>query len=97
MRPAIDLDDVARLVEMIVNGVCIGDDVAFVAREHVIDGVGVVLRRVLEEHMTLWCDEDPKVSRATFFGLLHEHAGRVDEDVRLSKRVLVHRRDQRPR
>ena len=47
--PASDLDDVAGLVEVIVDGVGIGDEVALVAGEEAVDGRAVVLVRIAVE------------------------------------------------
>ena len=61
-----DLLHVAARVEVVVDRVRVGDEVAAVAGEHVVDGVAVVAARVLEEHVPLRRDEHPEVARAAF-------------------------------
>src|SRR6202453_4084028 len=45
VSPARDLHDVARRVEVVVDGVCVGDEVAAVVAEQRIDGLSVVAVR----------------------------------------------------
>jgi hypothetical protein len=75
--PAPDLDDVAGLVEVIVDGVGIGDEVALVAGEETIDGLAVVLVRVAVEDVPPRRDEHPEMGAAALLLGLDEDAGRV--------------------
>jgi len=80
MGPAVDLDDTACRVKMIVDGVGVGDETALVVGEDVVDGGARVIARVLEEDMSLRRDEYPEVSRSAALLVLYEHAGRVDAE-----------------
>jgi hypothetical protein len=68
---------------MIVDGVSVGDEIAAIAGEHVIDRTTRVLGRVLEQHVPLRGDDDPEVAGAAALGVLHEHAGGIDAEIRL--------------
>jgi hypothetical protein len=48
VRPAVDLDDVASRVEMVVDDMRVGDEEALIAGQHVVDGVARMIRRELE-------------------------------------------------
>jgi hypothetical protein len=46
--PTLDLDDVTARIEMVVDSMRVSDEEAFISREHIVDGVARMLRRVLE-------------------------------------------------
>ena len=66
--PAPDLDHVAVFVEVIVDRVGIGDEMALVAGEQAIDGLAVVPVRVPVEDVPLGRDEHPEVGPAALCG-----------------------------
>jgi len=94
MGPAPDLDDVAGLVEMVVDRVGVGDEVTLVAGEQAVDGRAVVLVRVPVKDVPARRDEHPEVGPATLLLGLHEDTGGVDAQVRLREGVAQHRLDQ---
>jgi hypothetical protein len=53
VRPAPDLDHLAARVEVVVDRVRVGDEIALVAREQPVDAGAVVPRRVVEDHVPL--------------------------------------------
>ena len=77
VRPAADLDDRAVGIEMVVDDVRVGDEIALVAREQPVDAGAVVAGRVAEEHVPRGRHQDPEVAEAAFLFGLHEHARRV--------------------
>lgn len=95
VRPTIDLDDVAARVEVIVDDVRVGNEIALVAGEYFVDGIARVVACELEEHVPAGRDQYPEVARSTALLLQHEHAGGVDTEIGLLERVLAHRRDKR--
>ncbi|MEZ4226992.1 MAG: hypothetical protein R3B13_38990 [Polyangiaceae bacterium] len=74
MGPAIDLGDGAVLVQVVVHGVRVGDEVARVAGEQIVDGVAVVM--LLNSNNT-WRSgaTSAEVTVATLLLGLHEDAG----------------------
>jgi len=52
--PARDFNDVTLFVEMLVDGVCVGDEVTLVALEQVVDGEAVVFARIAVKHVLFW-------------------------------------------
>jgi len=95
VRPAVDLDHVPAAVEVVIDAVGVGNEVAVVAGEDIVDRVARVLRRVLEQDVAPRRDHHPEVARAALVLVLHEHAGRVDAEVRLREAVETHRLDER--
>jgi hypothetical protein len=59
----------------------VGDEVALIAGEYVVDGVARVVARELEQHVPAGSDQHPEVTGAASLLLLHEHAGGVDAQV----------------
>jgi hypothetical protein len=66
MSPTGYLDDVAGLVQVVIDGVRVGDEIAFVAAEESVDRFAVVFRRVGIKHVPLGRDEHEEVSVAAF-------------------------------
>jgi hypothetical protein len=66
VSPAGDLDERAALVEVVEDGVRVGDEVALVSVEQTVDRGRVVLGGVLEEHVPLGRDDDPEVAASAF-------------------------------
>jgi hypothetical protein len=95
VRPAVDLHHVAAPIEVVVDGVGVGDEIALVAGEDVVDGVARVVARELEEHVSSGRDEDPEVPCPAPLRVLNENARRVDAEVRLRERVRAHRGHER--
>ncbi len=95
MGPAADLDDVAVAVQVVVDGVSIGDQVARVAGQQAVDRRAVVASRVPKQHVLLWRHGDPEVACATALLGQHEDARRIHAQVRLLHRVRPHRLYQR--
>jgi hypothetical protein len=95
MGPACDLDDVAGLVEVIVDGGGIGDEVALVAGEQAVDRVAVVRVRIAIEDVALGRDEHPEVGAPALLLGLDEDAGGVGAQVGLGEGVAQHRLDER--
>ena len=95
MGPAVDLDDVALGVEVVVDDVRVGDEIAAIALEDFVHGVTRVVPRELEEDVAFRRDEHPEVTCPASFLLLHEHAGGVGTEVGLLERVDPHRGDER--
>jgi hypothetical protein len=91
MRPAIDFDDVARHVQVVIDGVRIADEIALVAGEHSVDRIARMLGRVLEEHVAPRRDEHPEVTDAALLWMLHQHARRIGAQVRLLEGIAPHR------
>jgi hypothetical protein len=71
VRPAADLDDRAVAIEVVVHGVGIGNQVARVAVQELVDDGAVVPLRVGEEDVLVRRDGDPEVAGAA--PLLSEH------------------------
>ena len=95
MGPTSSFDDLSVGVEVVKDGVSVGDQRALVSVEQRIDGSGIVLWRIAEEHVPLWRRDDEEVRVTTFLLLLHQHAGRVDAEVGRHEGVLPHRLQQR--
>jgi len=95
VSPAADLDDVARAIQVVVDGVRIGDQIAGVAGQQAVYGRAVVAARVPKQHVLPRCDCDPEVPGAAALLGLHEDAGRVHAQVWRLHRVRSHRFDQR--
>jgi hypothetical protein len=95
VRPAVDLDEAAVIEQVIVDGVSVGDEIAAVTGEDIVERVARVLGGVLEKHVTLGSDDNPEVSGLALLRMLHEHTSRVDAEIRFLERVLSHRSDQR--
>lgn len=92
---AVDLDDVAYRVEVVVDDVGIGDEEALITGEDVVDGVARMVSGEFEENVPARRDEHPEVARAAALLVLYEHAGCVDAEVRLLERVHAHCGDER--
>ena len=56
----------------------VGDEVALIASENVIDRVARVVARELEQHVASGGDQNAKVPCATALLLLNEHPRRID-------------------
>jgi hypothetical protein len=95
VRPAGNFDYVALAIEMVVDGVCVSDEVALVAGEQSVDSIAVVVFRVAVKDVLLWRDEHPEVSVSAALLCLHQHAGRVGAQVRLLIGILKHSVDER--
>ena len=96
VRPAADLDDLAGLVEVVVDGVGVGDQVALVAFQPLVHGGLVVLEGVVEEHVLLRRGDDPEVACVALVDILHQDAGGVGAQVGRGQGVLPHRLEQGP-
>ena len=59
----------------------VGDEVALVAREQVIDRLAVVAGRIAIEYVPLRRDQYPEMGPLALLFRLHEHACRVDADI----------------
>ena len=81
--PAVDLFDGAVAVEVIVDDVPVGDEVALVPSEELVDRITVMLPRKFEEHVPSGCHDHPEVFGATLLFRLNENAGCVGADVGL--------------
>jgi hypothetical protein len=82
MRPARHLDDTAALVQVVVDGVGIGHEVAAIAGQYAVHGLLVVLGRVGEQDVPLGREEHPEVAGAAFLLGLHQDASGVSTQVR---------------
>jgi hypothetical protein len=96
VSPTPDFDDVALGVQVVVNGMGIGDEVALVAFEQLVDGGTVVLLGVAVEHMLLRRDQHPEVILSALLLCEHQHAGRIDAEVWLAEGIDQHDGDERP-
>jgi len=96
VRPAADLDDRAVAIEVVVHDVGIGDQVARVAVQELIDGGAVVPLRVGEEDVLVRRDGYPEVAGAAPLLSEHQDTGRVHAQVGLLEGVGAHRVDERP-
>jgi hypothetical protein len=97
VREAPDFDDRAVREEVVVDGVDVGDEVALVAGEQLVDAGAVMPRRVAEEHVQRGRDEHPEVPGAALLLRLDEDAGGIGAAVGLAEGVRAHRLDDRPR
>lgn len=98
VRPTATLDDVACLIEVVEDRVRVGDELAGEAAQQLVDGCGIVLRRVAEEHVLLGRHHHEEVSATALLDVLHQHARRVGAEVRrVGARVVPHRDDERSR
>ncbi len=95
VRPASDFEDRAVFVQVVVDRVGIGDQIALVAGEELVDGGAIVPGRVAVEHVSSGHDDDPEVAATTLVLRLHEHAGRVGAQIGRRLGVTPHGRDQR--
>ncbi len=74
---------------------CVGDEVALVSAQQVVDGGAVVVLREAIEHVPVGRDQHQEVAIfATLLGL-NQDAGSVDAQVRRRERVGEHGLDQR--
>ena len=95
MSPTRHLDDVAAAVQVVVDGMRVGDQIAAIAGQHAVDGLLVVLGRVRVQDVPLGRDEHPEVADAALLLGLHQDAGGVGAQVRRAERVLPHGVDER--
>jgi hypothetical protein len=79
--PACHLDHVAGLVEVVVDGGGVGDEVALVAGEQDVDRLAVVLVRVAVEDVALGRDQDPEVGPPALLLGLDEDAGGIGAQI----------------
>jgi hypothetical protein len=91
VAPAAHLGGLALPVEVVVDLVGIGHDVARVAAEQRIHRRPVVLERELEQRVPSRRHQHPEVAVLAAPGVLHQHARRIRAEIRLPERVLVHR------
>jgi hypothetical protein len=80
---------------VVVDRVRVGDQVALVAREQLVDAGAVVPRRVVEDDVPPGRHQHPEMPVAALLRRTHEHARRVRAEVRLRERVPAHRVDDR--
>src|SRR6266851_5516341 len=74
MAPTTNLDYLTALEQMVINDVGIGDEIALVARKHLVHRSRVVARRVAEEDVSLGRGDDPEVTVAAPLFRLDENA-----------------------
>ena len=95
MRPACHFDHVAVLVQVVVDGGGVGDEVALVAGEQDVDRGAVVRVRVAVEDVALGRDQDPEVGPPALLLRLDEDAGGICAQIGCREGVLEHRLDER--
>lgn len=74
---------------------CVCDKVAAIAGEESVDSFTIVALRVAVEHVLIRSHEHPEVAFAAFVLGQHEHARRVEAQVRRLVRIHEHFCDQR--
>ncbi len=95
MRPASNFDDLAIAVEVVVDDVRVGDEVAAVAVEQLSRGACVVRLRELEQHVLFRGDQHPEMAIVAALWRLHEHPRGVSAEVRRLEGIRFHRLDER--
>ncbi len=97
VAPAADLHHASIDVEVVIDGMRVGDEVAAIARQHPVHGFTVVLRGVAVENVPRGGDDYPEVRALAALARLHQDARRVGAKVRGLEGILPHRVDERTR